>query len=125
MAIFRNFEELNSWVKARELVNMTYDISSKGSFGKDFALKDQIRRAAISIMTNIAEGFARFHKKEFIRFLDIAQGSASEVISLSYIVLDQNYITQNEKQELQQLCLESRKLILGLIRYLKNSNPQP
>lgn len=122
MATITNFEELESWNKARELVNIIYKISSTGLLSKDYALKDQIRRASISIMTNIAEGFTRFHNKEFIRFLDIAQSSASEVISLSYISLDQKYISPEGFNYIEKNCIECRKLILGLVRYLKNLN---
>ncbi len=83
MAAIRRCEEMLAWQKARELVRAVYAASGSGPFAKDFAMRDQIRRAALSIMSNIAEGLAKGNRKEFARFLDIARGSAAEVQSLS------------------------------------------
>ena len=112
------FEDLICWQKARELVNQIYRITSSGKFSKDYDLRSQIRRAGISIMSNIAEGFGRYHKKEFIRFLDIAQSSASEVKSQVYIAKDQSYIEKKLAIELFDLIEEVRKTTLGLLKYL-------
>ena len=90
------FEDLRCWQKARELVNVVYDLTGKGGLARDFELRDQLRRAALSAMTNIAEGFARYHKRDFMRFLDISQSSAAEVKSLMYVVLDQHYAPPDE-----------------------------
>ncbi len=79
-------------------------------------MRDQIRRAAISSMTNIAEGFSRFHKKDFIRFLDISQSSIEEVKSLLYIALDQEYLTEEIFRELETLIDDTKKTTLGLLR---------
>ena len=89
MAIIERFEDLDCWKSARELVNLVYELSRKGELNKDFETKAQIKKAALSIMNNIAEGFGRYHKKDFVRFLDFAQSSAAEVKSMIYICLDQ------------------------------------
>jgi len=99
------FEDLESWQKSRDIVNSIYEISNKSSFSKDFALRDQIRRAAISIMSNISEGFSREADKEFIQFLFIAKGSAAEIQTQLYLALDQKYITQGEFNKPHPPCL--------------------
>lgn len=121
MARVTDFEDLACWQKARMLVNIIYDVTKNPSFKQDFKLRDQLRSAAVSAMSNIAEGFARFHKKDFIRFLDISQSSAAEVKSLMYVVLDQEYAPLNQVKDAQVLADESRKITLGLLRYVKQS----
>jgi len=79
MATFKTFEEIEAWKKARELTKRVYAVSGAGSFAKDFSLKDQIRRASVSIMSNIAEGYDRNGTGEFIQFLATAKGSTAEV----------------------------------------------
>ena len=81
MSEIRKFEDIDAWKQARELVQDIYEISNKGEFANDWSLKDQIRRAAISVMSNIAEGYGRSSDKEFYRFLSIALGSITEVKS--------------------------------------------
>jgi four helix bundle protein len=93
-SVVRKFEEIEAWQKARELVREVYAVTAQGRFAKDFALRDQIRRVAISVMANIAEGHGRGGNREFIQFLSIARGSAFEVISHLYVALDQVYIDQ-------------------------------
>ncbi|MCH7733138.1 MAG: four helix bundle protein [Candidatus Marinimicrobia bacterium] len=88
--------------KARELVKEVYDISNGGRLSKDYKLRNQIRSAAVSAMSNIVEGFTRFHRKEFIRFLDISQSSCSEVKSLLYVILDQSYIPSDQVKKIQE-----------------------
>jgi len=95
VAKITRFEDLICWHQARKLVNIVHNLTNQNQFSKEYELRNQIRRAAISSMTNIAEGFSRFHKKDFIRFLDISQSSAEEVKSLLYIALDQKYITKD------------------------------
>lgn len=121
MAKVTRFEDLICWRKAKSLVNEIYDLTKVEPFSRDFALKNQIRRAAVSTMTNIAEGFARYHKKDFIRFLDISQSSASEVKSLLYIAYDQGYATSEQIKKIQALVEETRIVILGLLKYIKSS----
>ena len=115
------FENIESWKKARIIVDKIYGINFSNQLVKDYALSDQIRRAAISIMANIAEGFDSGSDKSFINFLNYAYRSASEVQSLLYISLDQNYISEAEFSELYEELNYIKNLIGGLIKYLKNS----
>lgn len=90
----------------------------------EFALADQLKRAAISIMTNIAEGFSRYHKKDFIRFLDYAQSSAQEVKSLLYIVSDQKILSSEKVKDIQNNCEHCSAMILSLIKHINSSLQQ-
>lgn len=94
MALIKNFENIRAWQEARKLTQKIYKLSQSGAFAKDFGLRDQICRASVSSMTNIAEGFDCDSKKEFARFLGIARRSAVEVQSLLYVALDVGYIDQ-------------------------------
>jgi len=122
MANIEKFEEIEAWQKARELTREIYRITNQGSFVKDFGLRDQIRRAAVSVMSNIAEGFGRGGNKEFIQFLSTAKGSASEVQAQLYVALDAEYITKEQFQLLYDLAQSSGKLTGGFIRYLQKSD---
>ncbi len=88
MATFKSFEDIEAWQKARELTNRVYDASDKGAFARDFGLRDQIRRACVSILSNIAEGFERSGTGEFVQFLSSAKGSAGEVRAQLYVALE-------------------------------------
>ena len=121
MAIIRRFEDIQAWQKARELVRAVYDASGKGSFQCDYALRDQIRRAAISCMSNIAEGFARRTLKEFTNFLNFAHGSVAEVQSQLYVALDQGYLFQTCFDTLYHLAEEVSKMAQGFMNYLKTA----
>jgi len=116
MATFKNFEEIECWQKSRELTRKIYQASNNRGFTKDFGLKDQIRRAAVSVMSNIAEGHDRSGTGEFIQFLAIAKGSAAEVRCQLYVALDQAYLTESEFQELSGLAAESGRMIGGLLQ---------
>ena len=100
-------------------------ISLAGAFAKDFGLRDQIRRAAVSILSNIAEGFERGGDKEFLRFLAIAKGSAGELRAQLYVALDQQYLSQNQFESLSQEAIEISQLVSGFVRYLKKPDVQP
>jgi four helix bundle protein len=117
----RHFEDLDAWQIARELVRRICALTLQDSFRKDFGLVDQIRRAAVSTMNNIAEGFERGSNKEFIRFLFIARGSVGEVRSLLYVASDQGYMKESDFREACDLCIRSSQVIWGLIRYLRQS----
>jgi four helix bundle protein len=121
MATFRTFEEILAWKKARELTRVVYALTKKERFSKDFALRDQIRRASVSIMSNIAEGFDRSGTREFLQFLAIAKGSTGEVRSQLYVANDQDYITQEELKSARTLAFELGNLIGGLMNYLRSS----
>jgi len=121
VAKIERFEDIGAWQKARELTRQIYDASNDGPFARDFGLRDQIRRASVSIMSNIAEGFERGSNKEFIQFLFIAKGSAGEVRSQLYVALDQGYIKQDAFASLSQQISEISRMISGLASYLSHS----
>jgi len=116
------FEDIESWKKARELTKQIYDCSKRGEFARDFGLRDQIRRASTSIMSNIAEGFERGGDKEFIQFLSTAKGSCGEVRSQLYVALDQEYLTQATFEPLRQMTVSISRLIAGFMKYLQTSD---
>ncbi|OGP90578.1 MAG: hypothetical protein A2156_08985 [Deltaproteobacteria bacterium RBG_16_48_10] len=117
----KSFEELPVWQKARELVRFIYSLTRRETFSRDFSLVDQIRRAATSVMSNIAEGFERGSNTEFIQFLYISKGSAGETRTQLYIALDQNHITSEEFNRGCSLCKDVSGQLSGLIGYLKGS----
>jgi four helix bundle protein len=121
MAVIRRFEEIEAWKKARELTREMYAVTSEGSFARDFGLRDQIRRAAVSIMSNIAEGFDRGGNKELIHFLAIAKGSAGEVRSQLYVALDARHIDQSNFDRLSEMAAETSRVISGFMKYLQES----
>jgi len=121
MATFKKFEEIEAWKKARQLTRRIYEITGSGSFAKDFGLKDQIRRASVSIMSNVAEGFDRGGTGEFVQFLSTAKGSAAEVRCQLYVASDQRYIDEAVFAELSGLATEAGNLIGGLMNYLRGS----
>lgn len=117
------FEDLNCWREARSLVRIVFEESNKGAMSKDYDMKSQIRRAAISSMNNIAEGFGRFSKKEFIRFLEISSASACEVKSLTYAATDLGYWPEDLAKQIQDRAENVKSLDLGFIRFLKTRLP--
>jgi four helix bundle protein len=117
----KKFEDLESWKKARQLTNKIYEATAEGSFTRDFGLKDQIRRALISILSNIAEGFERGGDKEFLQFLAVAKGSCGEVRAQLYIAVDQGYLSQDSFERLFNSANEIGRLISGLMKYLNES----
>lgn len=122
MASVKRFEELEAWQKARELAGLVYRLTSEGKWVKDFGLRDQIRRAAVSVMSNIAEGFERRGAAEFGRFLLIAKASAAEVRSQLYLALDLGYLSQAEFDEARASAESVARMIAGLARYLKSGS---
>lgn len=117
----RRFEDIKAWTAAKELVNEIYVATSKGAFSKDYGLRDQILRAAVSAMSNIAEGFERGTDKEFIQFLIVARSSLAEVRSQLYVAKDLDYIDNAEFDSLSAKASEAGKLINGFITYLGNN----
>lgn len=118
MGKFGSFEEINSWQKARIFNKRIYQITENTNFKKDFDFIRQIRRASISISSNIAEGFERNTDKEFIYFLYVAKASAGEVRSQLYLAFDIEYITKEEFETLLESVTEISKLLSGFIKYL-------
>jgi four helix bundle protein len=121
MASFKSFEEIEAWQISRELTREVYACTNRRNFSRDFGLCDQIRRAAVSVMSNIAEGFERGGNAEFIQFLAIAKGSTGEVESQLYVALDQTYITSDEFQSLKKRISSLKKMLAGFMNYLKRS----
>jgi four helix bundle protein len=124
MATARQFEDLNVWQDARQLVAAVYSASKARAFNQDFGLRDQIRRAAVSVISNIAEGFERGTRKEFVQFLNIAKGSNGEVRSQLCVALDQKYIGETEfnslrDNSLRELSVALSKKLSAFIRYLE------
>ncbi len=113
------FEELDCWKAARELVTIVYKLTREKMFSRDFGLRDQIQKAAISTMANIAEGFAANSDREFIRFLGYASRSAIEVQSHLYATLDLEYIEHDQFDKAFNKAQDCTNLCRGLIRYLK------
>jgi four helix bundle protein len=122
MATIKKFEDVVAWQRGREFTQMIYGVSRRGEFGKDFALRDQIRRAVISITSNIAEGFERGGNKEFGQFLSNARGSCGEARSQLYVALDEKYVSQREFDDLYNQALGISRLIDGFATYLKSSD---
>jgi len=121
MPTIRRFDEIEAWQKARELTKLVYKLSGCGSFAKDFGLRDQIRRASVSMMANIAEGFERDGTGEFVQFLAVAKGSAAEVLSHAYVALDQNFISQEDFDRLVARTAEVGRMLAALMTYLRRS----
>jgi four helix bundle protein len=121
MATISSFENIESWKKARLFANEIYKITGRGPFARDFGLRDQIRRAAVSIVSNIAEGFERGGDNEFLQFLAISKGSCGEVRAQLYLALDQGYISPGEFEVLSHAAIEISQLISGLMKYLRQS----
>ncbi len=131
------FEDILGWQSGREICNLVYRLTQTGSFSRDYGLRDQMRRAAVSIISNIAEGYESQNNRTFVRYLFIAKGSAAEVRAQAYIALDQGYITQENFDTLYQLTDQTSRRIRGLITYLEQHpngpitlpptphNPQP
>jgi four helix bundle protein len=122
LSTFKSIEEIEVWQKARILVGEIYQISNQNEFSKDFALKNQIRKAVVSIMSNIAEGFERSGNKEFIQFLSISKGSIGEVRSQLYVAMDQGYISLPIFEKLNRMLMETGKMIGGMINYLSKTD---
>jgi four helix bundle protein len=119
----KGFEDIDVWKEARKLVNMVYDLTEKTLFRKDFGLKEQIQRAAVSCMSNVAEGFDSDTDQQFIQLLSYTKRSASEAQSELYVALDRKYITKEEFEEVYRQAQIVRKLANGFIRYLRTGRP--
>lgn len=119
--IVSQFEELKSWQHGRELASFICRATNTGAFAKDYAMRDQVRRAVISIASNIAEGFERGGRQEFIQFLSIAKGSCGEVRSQLHLAQDQGYVETQEANQLRNLACSSSRLIAGLMTYLRRA----
>jgi four helix bundle protein len=121
MATIRTFEELDAWRHARQLVSDVYRHTRNPNVKNDFGYCDQIQRAAVSTMSNIAEGFGRHSDKEFAQFLNLSMASASEVRSMLYAGQDIGYLSQTDFDDLQRLCKDTIMTVSSLQSYLRRS----
>jgi four helix bundle protein len=120
MTTAKRFEDLEVWQKSKEVTSLIYRVSSSGAFSRDFGLRDQMRRAAVSIMSNIAEGFESQTQATFIQYLGHAKGSAGELRAQLYIAVEQNYITQDEFNLAISLAESCSKQLARFIQYLES-----
>jgi four helix bundle protein len=123
MAGITRFEEIEAWKTARQLTTLIYRLSEQGMFAKDYGLKDQIRRASVSIMSNLAEGFESRTDVQFINYLGHAKASAGEVRSQLYVAFDLRYISQEQFDEAYELADKSARQVNRFAAYLE-SNPR-
>ena len=122
MATIKRFEAIKAWQEARELAKLVYLVTRSSSLSKDYGLKDQIQRAAVSVGSNIAEGFSRNGNKEFANFLWIAKGSATEVQSQLYTALDIGYISEDDFKKVYQKAESCIVLIYRFLKALRTSS---
>ena len=120
MTTAKRFQDLDAWQRAKELTNLIYRLSSSGSFTRDFGVRDQMRRAAVSIMTNIADDFESQTQALFIQYLGRAKGSSGELRVQLYIALEQEHIRTNEFQSTFSLAKLCSKQLASFIRYLES-----
>ncbi|MEN9562569.1 MAG: hypothetical protein RIR73_813 [Chloroflexota bacterium] len=123
MPTIRRFEEIEAWQTARELTRMIYSITDEGKISRDFGLKDQLRRASVSVMSNIAEGFESSSQALFIRYLGIAKASAGEVRSQLYVARDVAFLSDQQFSTLFQLAEKASRQISRFMSYLE-THPQ-
>lgn len=121
MPKIERLEDLRCWQEARDLTSGVYDLAESTGLGNDYRLRNQLTGAAVSTMSNIAEGFARYNKRDFMRFLDYAQSSAAELKSLLYVVHDQGYGDAEQVQTLQQKSESCQKMSLNLLRHVRST----
>jgi four helix bundle protein len=124
MTAISRFEDIEAWKTARRLTNSIYSHSNLTGFNKDFGLRDQIRRASVSVMSNIAEGFESRTDVQFINFLGFAKASAGEVRAQLYVALDQKYIAEEQFKETYATAETCARQIANFIKYLE-ANPRP
>jgi len=119
--LIKRFEDIEAWREARKLAIAIYKITDSAKFGKDWGMKDQIQRASVSVMNNIAEGFDSDSKAEFRRFLGIARRSCSEIQSILYIAVDLAYIEEEEFNEFYEQAEKVRRMVTSFMKYLRES----
>jgi four helix bundle protein len=121
VSTFQSFEDIEAWQKARSLTRLIYAAARTGAIRRDFFLADQLKRASISTMSNIAEGFERGGRDEFLHFLSIARASAAECQSHLYVAHDAGYLSDEVFQEMAALAADCRRLLSSLMNYLRNT----
>lgn len=123
MAGITRFEEIEAWKTARQLTNTVYELSNQAGFNRDFGLRDQIRRASVSVMSNIAEGFESRTDIQFLNFLGVAKASAGEVRAQLYVAFDQKYIAEEQFKDAYSMAETCARQIAKFIAYLE-ANPR-
>lgn len=118
----RSFEELTAWQEARKLTNEVYTLCRREPLRRDYGLCDQLQRAAVSVMNNLAEGWESLHQAEKIQGYNYARRSCGEIRSMSYVLLDNNFASSSEHETLKERCVSTGKLISGLMRSLKKNS---
>lgn len=118
---FQRFEDMPVWRLARRLTSTIYKISLKGPFRSDFGLRDQMQRSAVSVMSNIAEGYERLSKREFMLYLGYAKGSVGELRSQLYVAYDQGYINEEEFNGIRDLALLISQQLANLLTFLRKA----
>ena len=121
MAKIERFEQIEAWRRGRELAKAIYSATSRSGFSRDYGLKEQMRRAVVSVLSNIAEGFERGGNREFVQYLSLAKGSVGEVKAQLYVALDAGYLEEVTFATLYDLADETGRLIGGFMRYLSAS----
>ena len=121
MVAITRFEDIEAWQVARTLAGDVYKLTGKGDLSRDFGLRDQLQRSAVSVMANIAEGFGRRGRQEFIQFLKIARGSCSEVESHLYIALDAGLIAKADFDQLKAQAETTGRKISAFVTYLQKT----
>jgi four helix bundle protein len=124
MSTIKRFEDMDAWQTARALTKTVYQLTANGTFSRDFGLKDQMQRASVSIMSNIAEGFESRTEILFLEFLGRAKGSAGELRAQFYVAQDAGYVSQDQFQSIQDQCAKCSAQISRFMDYLKRSNPR-
>ncbi len=119
MAAFKKFEDIKAWQKAREATGEVYRQTAKAGFARDFGLRDQIQRAAVSVMANIAEGFGRHSDREFANFLNFAHASVSESQSHLYVAFDLGYISEDDFTRLYSMFDEVSRMTMALAKHVR------
>ena len=122
--LIRSFEDLIVWRKAIDFVTQVYRVTNQGELKRDFGLRDQMRRAAVSIPTNIAEGFERASRKEYLLFLNIAKGSAGETRSLFRVALEIGYFNKQIHDELRERALMLSRYLFNQIKAIRSAPPR-
>ncbi|HEY0742424.1 MAG TPA: four helix bundle protein [Chryseosolibacter sp.] len=122
MSKIQRFEDLRCWQSARLLVKHAFVVCERGKLSKDYETRAQFKKAALSTMNNIAEGFGRFHKNDSLRFYDFSQSSALELQSMTYTLADVGYISEEEAFSLRTKAEETKNLTLGLVKHINNRN---
>ena len=125
MSTIKRFEDMEAWQTARQLTKTVYDLTASGTFSRDFGLKDQMQRASVSVMSNIAEGFESRTEILFLEFLGRAKGSSGELRAQFYVALDAGYISADQLKSIHNQCAKCSAQISRFMDYLKRSNPPP